>query len=133
MDLVVDANILFAILIKEGNTEELLFEEDLHIYAPEFIFEEFDKYKDLILEKTERSAEDFDKLMTLLKKKIKTIPNEETDSFVTEAKKISPDEKDADYVALALKLHCPLWSNDKELRKQSKIVVYSTEDLLKMF
>ena len=60
MDLVIDANVLFSVLIKSGKTEELLFEEDLHIFAPEFIFEELEKYKDLILEKTERSKEEFD-------------------------------------------------------------------------
>ena len=49
MDLVIDANILFSILIKSGKTEELLFKEDIHLFAPEFIFEEFEKYKNLIV------------------------------------------------------------------------------------
>ncbi len=43
MDLVIDANILFSVLIRKGKTEELLFEDDLHLFAPEFIFEEFRK------------------------------------------------------------------------------------------
>jgi len=46
MDLIVDANVLFAALIKEGITEELFFVEQLHLYAPEFIFIEFEKYKE---------------------------------------------------------------------------------------
>ena len=49
MDLILDANILFSILIKSGKSEEILFQEDLHIFVPEFIFEEFAKYKSLIL------------------------------------------------------------------------------------
>lgn len=134
MDLVIDANVLFSVLIKKGKTEELLFEDDLHIFAPEFIFDEFEKYTNLILEKTERSKEDFDKLMNILKKRIKTIPNEETEKYISEAEKISPDEKDVDYFALALKMRCALWSNDKVLKtKQEVVVVYSTEDLVKMF
>jgi predicted nucleic acid-binding protein len=134
MDLVIDANVLFSVLIKKGKTEELLFEEDLHVFAPEFIFEEFEKYKDLILEKTERTKEELDELMTIIKKKIKTIPNEETEKFIPEAKIICPDEKDIDYFALALKIKCPLWSNDKLLKsKQQILTVYSTEDLMKMF
>ena len=58
MDLVVDANVLFSVLIKRGKTEDLIFEEDLHLFAPEFIFEEFEKYKEDILKKTERTTED---------------------------------------------------------------------------
>lgn len=134
MDLVIDANILFSVLIKRGVTEKLLFEEDLHIFAPEFLFEEFEKYNDLILSKTDRTKEEFNKLINILKRRIKIIPNEETEEFITQAKKICPDKKDVDYFALALKLKCPLWSNDKELKvKQKIILIYSTEELITMF
>ena len=37
MDLVVDANIFFSALIRQGKTEELMFEPSLHLFAPEFI------------------------------------------------------------------------------------------------
>ncbi len=134
MDLVIDANILFSILIKTGKTEELFFEENLHLFAPEFLFEEFEKYKELILVKTERTKEVFSRLITIIKKRINTIPNEVTDYFLSEAKKVSPDPKDVDYFAIALKMECPLWSNDKTLKLKQKIVkIYSTEDLAKIF
>ena len=133
MDLVIDANVLFSVLIKRGKTEEIIFETDLHLFAPEFIFEEFDKYKERIFGKTERTDEEFNDLMNVLKKKIKIIPNEETEKYISEAKKISPDEKDSDYFALALKLKCAIWSQDRKLKeKQNKINVYSTEDLVRM-
>ena len=48
MDLVIDANILFAALIKESVTSELIFKNTLHLYAPEFLFSEFEKYKEVI-------------------------------------------------------------------------------------
>ena len=132
MDLVVDANILFSVLIYSGKTEEIIFKEDIHLFAPEFLFDEFQKYKELILNKTKRESQEFDKLLTILKKRIKTMPNEETERYLTDAKRISPDPKDADYFALALKLRCAIWSNDSALKKQDVITVYSTEDLLKM-
>ena len=72
--------------------------------------------------------------MVILKKRIKTIPNEETEKFIPEAERICPDKKDVDYFALALKMKCALWSNDKVLKtKQDVINVYSTEDLIRMF
>jgi predicted nucleic acid-binding protein len=48
------------------------------------------------------------------------------------AKKICPDPKDAFYFAAALKLNCAIWSNDKELKNQNYVKVYSTSDLVKM-
>ena len=51
MDLIVDANVLFAALIKEGLTSDLLFVDDFHLYAPEFLLVEFTKYKEEILRK----------------------------------------------------------------------------------
>ena len=52
MDLVIDVNVLFSALIKRGKTEELLFKEAFHLFAPEFLFDEFEAYRERILEKT---------------------------------------------------------------------------------
>jgi len=52
LKLVVDANILFAALIKESFTAELLLSDKLNFFAPEFLFDEFGKYENYILEKT---------------------------------------------------------------------------------
>ncbi|PIN85274.1 MAG: hypothetical protein COV47_03030 [Candidatus Diapherotrites archaeon CG11_big_fil_rev_8_21_14_0_20_37_9] len=43
-------------------------------------------------------------------------------------KKISPDPKDVPYFALALKLRCPIWTNDKLLKKQKKVKIISTSE-----
>ncbi|MBI4139691.1 hypothetical protein HY483_01890 [Candidatus Woesearchaeota archaeon] len=133
MDIVIDANILFAILIKSGDTEQLLYQEDLRIYAPEFLFEEFLKYKNLIIQKTQRTEKEFKDILETIKKKIILVPNEETNIFIKEAEKISPDKKDTDYFAIALKLHCPLWSNDKQLKNQDTIKIYTTAEIRKLF
>ncbi|MFH1134310.1 MAG: PIN domain-containing protein [Nanoarchaeota archaeon] len=134
MDLVIDANVLFSILIKKGKTEEILFETGIHAFAPGFIFEEFEKYKGSIIEKTGRTAGEFEALLSILRKSITTVPLEETDKYLSEARKISPDEKDVQYFSLALMLRCPIWSQDKALKEQQKVVrIYSTEDLARMF
>jgi len=49
--------------------------------------------------------------------------------FITEAEKISPDKKDSDYFALALKFDCAIWTNDKKLREQERVKIYSTEEI----
>lgn len=50
--------------------------------------------------------------------------------FMKKAKLLSPDPNDCPYFALALKLGCPIWSNDKRLKTQYNVKVYSTEDLV---
>tara|TARA_Y100000310_G_scaffold321707_1_gene379707 strand:+ start:844 stop:1251 length:408 start_codon:yes stop_codon:yes gene_type:complete len=130
MELVVDANILFAALIKVSATSDLIVDNSLNLVSVEFIFEEFEKYKDLVKKKTERLEDEFERFMRIIQKRIKLIPYEEFKSFMSEAEKISPDQKDTEYLALALKLNCVLWSNDKQLKTQDKVKVYSTEDLM---
>ena len=131
MDLVIDANILFAALIKMSTTSKFLFKHTL--YAPEFIFEEFRKFKDYLKGKTKRTEEGFNELFDLFERNVVLIRKEEIDPFIEKAEKISPDAKDVVYLALALKLRCSLWSNDRDLKeKQNTIQVCSTEDLIRM-
>ena len=48
MRLIIDANVLFAALIKDSSTAQLLISDKLKFFAPEFLFEEFAKYEDYI-------------------------------------------------------------------------------------
>lgn len=131
MKLVVDANILFAALIKEGSTAELLISDKLQLFAPEFLFTEFAKYEELILKKTHRSREEFNQFLDLLKEQITVIPKKEIIPFIDKAENISPDPKGIVYLALAFALKSNIWSNDKKLKKdQNEITVYSTEELI---
>ncbi|MFX1275688.1 MAG: PIN domain-containing protein [Promethearchaeota archaeon] len=133
MKLVVDANILFAALIKEGKTAELLVSEKLELYAPEFLFTEFAKYEELVLNKTHRTKEEFAQFLDFLKEQIIIVPKKEIIPFLENAEKISPDPKDTIYLALALALNTSIWSNDKKLKEeQEKISVISTEELIRL-
>ncbi|MFW9880222.1 MAG: PIN domain-containing protein [Candidatus Thorarchaeota archaeon] len=132
MKLVVDANILFAALIKEGSTAELLLSDKLQLFVPEFLFTEFAKYEQHILKKTHRSRQKFIQFLDLLKEQITIIPKKEIIPFIDKAENISPDPKDTVYLALAFALKSNIWSNDKKLKKgQEEITVYSTEELVK--
>ena len=132
MDIVVDANVLFASIIKHGPNARLMLDERLHMFAPEFLVEEFSKHESIILSKTKRSKEQFDEILSILEQIITFVPKEEFKEDLKFAKEISPDPDDATYLALALKLHCPIWSNDKQLKNQQIIKVYTTEELSKL-
>ncbi len=129
MDVIVDANILFAALIKRSTTAQLLFNPELTLYSPEFVLEEFMKYFPLIQQKMKRTTEEFITIMHQLHQVITIIPENEYKEQMKEAKRLSPDDKDVMYFALALKLRCAIWSNDKELKKQKEVTIYNTQEL----
>lgn len=124
-----DANVLFAVLVKEGKTEELLFRDDLHLYAPDFIFQEFSKYEAELLEKTNRRPEGFRRMLEILKRRITMMPAEDIAPFLEAAEGVSPDPNDAPYFALALKLGAGIWSNDGRLQNQAAVRVWKTHEL----
>ena len=136
--LVVDANILFSALIKDTSiTRELITSDIFDIYCPEFIFNELKKYERFIVSKREKNNQllTYKEAVETLVYFIKAIPTEFYEDKIKEAYEIMKDidEKDTHYVALALKLNCPIWSNDNDLKKQNKVKVYNTKELLEEF
>jgi len=78
---------------------------------------------------------DFDKLeiltyLSLISEKIEFFKLGDYSNFLKEAANICLDIDDIDYFALALKLNCPIWSQDRDLKEQKKIKVYTTKELV---
>jgi len=40
------------------------------------------------------------------------------------------DEKDTPFLALAMQLNCPIWSNDKHFKEQQVAEVYTTSEII---
>lgn len=132
MDLVVDANILFAALIRDGLTIELMLDEKIHLFAPEFVLEEFYNNMLEILDKTHHTEPEFQEIFQYLQMIITIFSTEEYTDYLQEAGQILADHpKDIPYFALALKLNCAVWSNEKKL-KGRKVTVYSTSDIVRL-
>jgi predicted nucleic acid-binding protein len=133
MLLVVDANFLMAALIKDSTTRKLLMSEELTLIAPEFLLEEIEKYSGYLSEKTKLEENLIKELLSEVVEKagIKIYPAEEFKAKLNEASELSPDPKDLMYFALALKEKAIIWSNDKELKKQNKAKIITTEELKK--
>ena len=132
MLIVADANELFGAIISRSKTLELFLDSNLEIVSPKFILDEFNKYKKLITEKSGLTEKEVFSFLFLIKPKIKFFKTDDFKDFLKEAKSITPDPNDVEYIALALKLNCPLWSEDKSLKKQGKVRVLSTSELIKM-
>ena len=131
MRLIVDANILFAALIKDGITSKLFLSDKLHLFTPEYLFIEFKQYEELILQKTKRSKEDFLKFLSFVKEKIQIIPVNLFRDYIKKAQIITPDPKDTIYLACAMTVKANIWSNDRVLtEEQEEIHVITTSELI---
>ena len=131
--LVIDANVLVSALLKDSTTRKLLLKEKtLVLFSPEFVKEEISKYvPDFSKKLNVKTVELEETIKDLFEAaKITVVSSKEYGGFLEKAIKASPDKKDAAYLALALKLGCPVWSQDKQLKKQGMVKVFSTKELL---
>ena len=133
MEIVIDANIVMSALIStQGKTFDIIFNDRLKLYAPEFLLKEVDKYKNEIIERTRISETEFSLFLALISSRISFTPYSEFEKQIPLAEKITPDENDTEYFALALHLNCGIWTNDAKLKKQERVKIYTTADILKL-
>jgi predicted nucleic acid-binding protein len=131
MKLVLDSNIIFSALIKNSRTRDIILSDLFELYAPEYIFNEITKHKELLLKKSKLDRGDFDALLLLLQKHIHLVSKDK----YTEKMAIGDDIlrniyiTDSPFLALAMALSCSIWSNDGHFKQQDKVLVYTTKDL----
>jgi len=94
--------------------------------------DELRKHKELVCKKSALSGEEFEEVLDDLRIFVKVSLHSEYKEFFHDAKNISPDPDDVDLFALALKLKCPIWSNDGKLKDQSRVKVLSTKELIEL-
>ncbi|MDO8538215.1 MAG: PIN domain-containing protein [archaeon] len=130
MKVTVDANILFACLITDGVTRRIWFNPEISLFAPRFILNEFLKYKQEIVKKFKGTEKEFDQLLEKALLQVKLVSDEDLKPFIPAVKTLIADEKDWLYLACALKEDTIIWSNDNDLKKQSRIKVKTTQELI---
>jgi len=135
MKLVVNTNILFSFFRNTTVRKIIVNSKNLGIelFTPEYAFEELRSNKSKIMRYSGITSEEhFEFIISTLQYFIKTVPSDFFKDLKDEAKKISPDIKDSPFFALALKLNCDIWSNEKRLKRQSRVRVFSTKELFKI-
>ena len=135
MEFVIDANVLISALIKDSRTRHFLILSGNVFYVPEFVFEEINDHINELKQKTSLSEDQIKELLQqiIILGNINIIPFEEFKKFEEIARSITPDFDDIAYIALALKLKCSIWSNDKDLKRVLKsVTVYNSKEILKV-
>ena len=128
--LAADANVILSAVAGKAALRVFL-KEDIGFVTTQFNIDEVREYLHIVAEQYSLSEEVLESQLKLLPLKI--YPRHSYEDFIPRAaKRLSgKDEDDAELLALAMKLHVPVWSNDNVF-KHADIEMYTTAKLLKI-
>lgn len=139
MRIVLDTNILLTFFWRHSVFKEISQKQLFEFFSPEYALEEINKYAKEITKKANISKKQFENILSELAEIVDFVAFEEYSKFLKEAKNLTFDFsreqeneflKDLDFYALSLKLNCPIWSNDLLFKKQQKIYVLNTKEII---
>lgn len=135
MKLIVDTNILFKALIKSSKVRAILLSPNHQFYIPEYALEEVEKHLPLLIAKTGLSEEEVKLALSILLTNIRVVPSEYVSAKWDEADQTigSIDKGDVPFVAASLSMTCDgIWSDDKDLKRQRRVKVWSTGEMIRL-
>jgi predicted nucleic acid-binding protein len=130
MKVTVDANILFACLIKDSTTRKLFFNPALSLFAPESIVAEFARHLVEIRKKSGLKDEELYRLVDSVLSQLVLVPDTDLKPFIPAAASLVNDPKDWLYISCALYKNTIIWSHDLDLSTQKRISIISTKELM---
>lgn len=133
MELVVDANILLAGFMKAALTRELLLDARMKLHAPGHLIYETRKHllgATSLRRRIGLSTKQIEEVWFVLTQNIESHAKADYQNVYSLALKIASHPEDAPYLALALNMGIPLWSNDKGMKAQNRVKVLTTHELL---
>jgi len=134
MKLVIDSNIIISALIKDSTTREIILKSGIEFYHPKISLSNLEKYREEIVQKSGINNKEYENLIGSLFENIIFIEKEDFLDKVEEGKIIigNIDMEDVSFIALALSIdNDGIWSEDKHFKKQDRVKVFTTEELMK--
>jgi len=128
--IIVDANVILSALLG-GSARFILFKTEFEFVTTDFTIKEVEKYLDVVVAKSGISKKEIIHALSLLP--IEVYPNSFYRIHFEKAKELidSIDPKDADILALTLRLNTYLWSEDHHFEEiQNHIKLIKTESLI---
>ena len=136
MKLVVDTNILVSFFRPNPVNEIISMSKsfNLCLFSPAYAIDELKKpgIKQAVLKYSGLNSEQFNEKLAKLITLIEIVPDESFKEFESKARQLIHD-KDVPIFALALKLNCPIWSNEPRFKQQSQVVIFSNRDMIELF
>ena len=130
MNVVVDTNILFSFFWNGSVTHRMLTALPLEFITLAKSIEELKKYAPDIQKKAGLSKGEWNQILKEMQQIVKVIPLKGYLPSLKKAQAIAPDPADAEFLALCIQESCILWSNDAQLKRQQKVRVLSTQEMI---
>ncbi|MBS3088950.1 PIN domain-containing protein [Candidatus Pacearchaeota archaeon] len=131
MKIVLDTSIAYFLFSKDSFIRKFIVENKLSLFSVDELLEELSRESAKICKITNRSFEEVSEMLDLFPLIINFKPVKK--EFFEKAESLISHKNDAPFLALALELNIPIWSNDKHFKEQSLTRVFTTEELKKYF
>jgi predicted nucleic acid-binding protein len=118
MEVVIDSNKVISAVVSKGIVRRIVIFSGINFHAPKALVEEIEKHREEICKRIGLKPEFFRFILEeLILPRLNIIEESKYADKISEAYAISKefDEKDAPFIALALKLKAPIWTNDKSM------------------
>lgn len=132
MEVVLDTNIIISSLLKNGLTRDMILLAPFVMHTTEFAKLEIEGHKEELMLKSKLDEKSFDYLKEFIFQKIHFVSTGDIEPFRDKAMEVMSeiDIDDSLFLALALALNCPIWSNDTHFKKQNIIKAFTTIELM---
>ncbi|MFA6373331.1 MAG: PIN domain-containing protein, partial [Methanothrix sp.] len=129
-----DTNILISSLLRNGLTRDIISVSPFKMYTVLYAKIEMEKHKDELLSKSKLDEKSFGYLKEFIFGKINFIPLEDLAPFKDKAIEVMHDIDidDSPFLALAMSLNCPIWSNDGHFKRQDVVKAFTTRELMNL-
>lgn len=134
MEIVVDTNILISSLLKDGLTRRILFLAPFDMYTISYARSEIEANQAELLRKSKLDDSSFAYIMDIIFSKIKLASSDIIEPYRHRSMDVMReiDIDDSPFLALAMALECPIWSNDSHFKKQNIIKAFTTADIISL-
>ncbi|MBN1169487.1 hypothetical protein JXA56_00530 [Candidatus Micrarchaeota archaeon] len=134
MKLVVDTNRIIAALVRDGGSRKIITHFDGELITIGFSMEELGNHKNEILKKAKISETDLEMILDKLFSKMTVLDDNVINRHMDDAQRIMGDIDSADtpLIAAALATKVPIWSDDKHFKKQYRVKILTTKELIEM-
>jgi predicted nucleic acid-binding protein len=130
---VLDTNVILKALIRDSVVRGIILGSNHEFLIPEYAIHETRKHLDVVAKKSGLSVVEINSVIDVLLTNVRVIPADEVLSKWKEAEEIMArvDEDDVPFVAASMSVNCDgIWSDDKHLRRQGKVKVWTTKDVV---
>ena len=133
MRLVVDTNIFIAAILKNGACRHILLDNKHEFVCIQQSTHEIENHIQELSKKSKLAPPKLRLIFSRLIKHTYKIQPKDFEQYYDSAYELMQhhDPDDAMFVAAALATNATIWSDDKHLKKQSLVKVYTTKELLK--